>query len=146
MPNRELTTSTRYITLRTPAAISGTQYGDYVDLQGWDACDIVFIHGAGGGSTGTITPSVLETSTGTLTANGSYSAVATADLTAAPTVLTDGSTAGVEAVGYRGKERYITIKTVQATSTMASFGAIAVLRKFGRQPSRDVSVTTGTVS
>jgi len=146
MPNRELTTSTRYVTLRTPAAISGTQYGSYVDLQGWDAVDIVFVHGAGGGSAGTITPTILEADSGTLTSNAAYSTVATADLTADPTVLTDASTANVEAVGYRGSARYITIKTVQATSTMASFGAIAVLRKFTRQPSKDVSVTTGTVT
>ena len=146
MPNRELNSVTRYVQLRLPGAISGTQYGTYVDLQGWDAVDVVFIYGAGGGSTGTITPSILETSTGTLTANASYSAVATADLTAAAAVLTDGTTAGIQAIGYRGKERYITIKTVQATSTMAIFGAVAVLRKFSRQPSDDATLTTGTVT
>ena len=146
MPNRELKTSTKVVTLRTPAAISGTQYGSYVDLQGWDAVDVVFIHGAGGGSTGTITPSLLEADSGTLTGNAAYSAVATADLTDAISALTDASVAGVVHVGYRGSARYLTIKTVQATSTMAIFGAIAILRKFTRQPSDDVSVTQGTVT
>jgi hypothetical protein len=146
MPNRELNSVTRYVTLRTPGAISGTQYGSYVDLQGWDAVDVVLVYGDGGGSTGTITPTILEADTGTLTSSAAYSTVATADLTAAAAVLTDATTAGIQAIGYRGGSRYITIKTVQATSTMASFGAIAVLRKFTRQPSDDATVTTGTVS
>ena len=146
MPNRELTSVTRYVPLRTIAAISGTQYGSYIDLQGWDAVDIVLTYTAGGGSAGTITPTLLEADSGTLTSNGTYSTVATANLTAALPVLTDATTAGVAVRGYRGSARYITIKTVQATSTMAGFAAIAVLRKFTRQPSDEVSVTTGTVT
>ena len=144
--NRELTTSTRYVPIRTPAAISGTQYGEYIDLQGWDAVDILFLHGAGSGSTGTITPAILEHDEGVLTANASYDVVGAADLVGTLPVLTDQSAAGAFVVGYRGDSRYITIRTVQATATMAMFGAVAVLRKFSRQPSNTATVTTETVT
>ena len=146
MPNRELTTSTRYVQLRAPVAISGTQYGEYVDLQGWDAVDIVFNHAAGGGSPGTITPVIMEHDDGALTANASYDVVADADLAGELPVLTDASDAGCFAVGYRGNSRYITIRTAQVTSTMAALGVVAVLRKFSRQPSDTATVTTGTVT
>ena len=146
MPNRELNSVTRVVPIRTIAAISSTQYGSYIDLQGWDAVDILFTWTDGGGSAGTITPTILEANTGTLTANASYSTVASADLTDDPTVHTDATTAGCELIGYRGDNRYITIKTVQATSTMAGFAAYAILRKSAREPASAISVTTGTVT
>ena len=148
MPNRELTTSTRYVLLKKPVNISATatHYANYVDLQGWDAVDFLIDYGDASGATGGFTFTLWEAAA-TPAAHGSYTAVASADLRGTDlAALTHASTGTVQHVGYAGSKRYAAIRIAWVTDAQCIIGVVAVLRKFGRQPSHAVTVTTGTVS
>ena len=147
MPNRELTTSTRYVQLIEPAAVSATGRTAYVDLQGWDAVDFLVDYGdvtaAGGANNFVITLQEKDTVPGTA---AGYTAVAAADRTGAFTQLEDGVTSGNSVVGYRGGARYVHVLITETGTAAAVIGVTAVLRKFTRQPSNEVAVTTGAVT
>ena len=148
MPNRELTTSTRYVQLRKPANISATatHYANYVDLQGWDAVDFLVEYGDASGASGGFTFTLWEADA-TPASEGSYTAVASADRRGtALAALTHASTGDVQHIGYAGAKRYAAIRIAWVTDAQCIIGVTAVLRKFGRQPSHAISVTTGTVS
>jgi len=145
--NREERTSTKVVQLLEPANVTATGRSAYVDLQGWDAVDIILDYGdvtAAAGANNLVP--TLQEADATPAASGSYSAVASADLGGSFTTLEDGVTADVDHVAYRGSERYIHVLLTETGTAAAVVGVIAVLRKFSRQPSNDVNVTTGTVT
>ena len=148
MPNRELTTSTRYVQLTEPQTRNAAFRSAYVDLQGWDAVDIVIDHGDVTAAAGanTLTATLQEDDgAGLPTAIATYGAVAAADRTGAFTVLGNGVTTANSVVGYRGGRRYIHVNVALAGASSAVIGITAVLRKFSRQPSNTAAVTTGAV-
>lgn len=147
MPNRELTTSTRYVQLIEPETVTDTGRTNYVDLQGWDAVDFLVDYGdvtaAGGSNNFVITLQEKDTVPGTI---AGYTAVAAADRTGAFTQLENGVTSGNSVVGYKGSARYVHVLITETGTASAVIGVTAILRKFSRQPSNAVAVTTGDVT
>lgn len=115
----------------TPAASS------YVDLQGFDACDIVMVSntitdaGTVAGFTATLQESVDTTA-------AAATSVATTDAVNGVVTITvtsdtaDDSVAG--AVGYVGGERYVGVSVTGTTLTDADVSIFAVLNKPHRAP------------
>lgn len=146
--NRELTTSTRYIQLIEPETLAAAFRSAYVDLQGWDALDIVIDHGdvTAAGGANTLTATLQEDDgAGLPTAIATYADVAAADRIGAFTVLGNGVLSGNSVVGYKGNRRYVHVNVALAGASSAVIGITAVLRKFARQPSNAAAVTTGAV-
>lgn len=147
--NRERTTHKADAVLLAPANVDATTASDYVDTQGFDAAEIVVVHGdvtaAAGANTLTLT--VQEAADGEdPEAAASYSTVAAADLVGAFTVLGNGVTAGVQRVAYRGTGRYLRVVATEAGTAAAVIGAIALLELSDREPANAKTPTTGAVS
>lgn len=105
-----------------------------IDMQGAEGALILMHSGviAGGDGANVYTPLITECDT----SNGSFTAVADADLinTEASAVL-DGDTEGVKKIGYIGTKRYIKVSIVSTAFTTA--GGIAgalVLRGVNNKP------------
>ena len=149
MPNRELTTSTRYIQLTEPQNRAAAFRSAYVDLQGWDAVDFLVEWGdTTAAAAEGLQPTLMEDDgAGLPTAIATYSNVAAADRTGAFPFLTDNLVAGNAVVGYRGSRRYVHVNFALTVAFASGvIGVTAVLRKFSRQPSNTVAVTTGAVT
>ena len=146
MPNRELTTSTRYVQLTEPQTRAAAFRSAAIDLRGWDAVDIVIDYGdvTAAGGANTLTPTLQEANV-TPAAIGSYSAVAAADRTGDFTVLGNAVTTGQSVVGYRGPARYVHVNVALAGASSAVIGITAVLRRAAQDPSNAAAVTTDAV-
>lgn len=147
--NRERVTHKAAATLLEPAAVDETTTSDYVDLQGFDAVEVLVQHGDVTASAGsnTLTITLQEAADGEDPDDaGVYSTVAAADLRGAFTVLGNGVTAGIQRVGYVGSGRYLRAVVTEAGTAAATLGAIALLELSTREPANALTPTTGTAS
>jgi hypothetical protein len=145
--NREKVTSKKYAQLLAPAVVTDTGSSAYLDLQGFDALDIIVSHGAVTASAGAnnFVITVQEKNTAPATAAG-YTTVAAADLVGAFTTLENAVGAGVQVVGYRGSARYVRVLITETGTASAAIGVVAALQLSDRDPANAKSVTTGAVS
>lgn len=146
--NRELVTSKKYANLLTPAAaLTATTYTQYIDLQGFDAVDILVHHGDVTASAGEhyFTVTIQETDDTPTTASN-YANTAASNYRGSFTALGNGVTAGVQAVAYVGAKRYIRVAITETGTASAIVGVVAALQLSDRDPANTKSVTTGTAS
>ena len=105
-----------------PAAITATATGTAVDLQGYESAEIIVEAGAITDGTHVISLTECDTSDGT------YTAVAAADLIGTPPTLTSaagGSTA--HKFAYRGSKQFLkVVSTVSGATTGGVYGACVV--------------------
>jgi hypothetical protein len=146
--NRETVTSKKYVQLLAPAAaVTADTSSVYLDLQGFDAVDIVATYSNVTASAGSnnIVIKVQEASA-TPGSAGSYTDVAAANLRGAMPTLQNAVTANVASVGVVGSERYLRV-LLDATGTVSAFVSLmAVLTLSDRDPANAKTVTTGAVS
>jgi hypothetical protein len=105
-----------------PAARSASANGTGVDLQGYEACEVVVEFGAW--TDGTHTPKIQESDD-----NTTFTDVAAADQLGSFTAVS--SAAGqnaVQRVGYRGSKRYLRVVMTVAGATTGALSAAQVLR------------------
>jgi len=146
--NRETVTSKKYVQLLAPgAAITADTSTRYVDLQGFDAVDIVVTYSDVTAATGAnnFVVVVQEASAAPGTA-GSYTAVAAANLRGTIPTLEDGVTANVSSVGVVGSKRYLRVLLDETGTASVIASVMAVLTLSDRDPANAKTVTTGAVS
>lgn len=99
------------------AAITSTQNGDGVDLQGFNSAAVIITPGTI--TDGTHTPKVEESDD-----NSAWSDVAAADLVGSLSALASDT---VQKVGYKGTKRYIRVtSTVAGASSGGVYAAVVV--------------------
>lgn len=106
-----------------PAVYTTTQTGDYVDIQGSNAVDVVF--DVGTITDGTFTPSITECDT----SGGSYTAVAADNIEGTLTAFTSANDDQVITYSLKGKvQRYIkAVLTVSGSpGTGGAMGAFVI--------------------
>jgi hypothetical protein len=146
--NRETVTSKKYVQLLAPgAAITDDTGTAYVDLQGFDAVDIVVTYSNVTASAGNNKFDVIvqEASAAPATA-GSYTAVAAANLRGSFPVLQNGVTANVASVGVVGSKRYLRVLLDETGTASVIASVMAVLTLSDRDPANAKTVTTGAVT
>ena len=146
--NRETVTSKKYVQLLAPAAaVTADTSSVYLDLQGFDAVDIVATYSNVTASAGSnnIVIKVQEASA-TPGSAGSYTDVVAANLRGTMPTLQNAVTANVASVGVVGSKRYLRV-LLDATGTVSAFVSLmAVLTLSDRDPANAKTVTTGAVS
>lgn len=135
--NRERLTHKATALLLEPAVVDATGASDAVDLQGFDAAEIVVLHGdvtaaAGANNLALKLQAAPDGANPALIA--SYADVAAADLRGAFTLLQNAVTAGVQRVGYVGTGRYLRVVITETGTAEAVVGIAAVLELSDRQP------------
>lgn len=147
--NRERVTHKAAATLLEPAAVSSTTASGYVDLQGFDAAEVVVNHGdvtaaAGDNSLDLTLQAAADGATpGTA---GEYTTVPAADLVGAFTALENGVTAGVQRVAYIGTGRYLRAVATLTGTASATLGAVALLELSDREPANTKTPAAGSIS
>lgn len=109
---RDLKSNIKRVPSLAPQSITAAANGSGVDLAGFHSAVVSFNCGAIGGTTPSYTFEVQESDD-----NTTFTAVADADLRGAEPVVTT-TNAGIFAVGYIGRKRYVrgAAKTVTGTS------------------------------
>lgn len=145
--NRETVTSKKVVQLLAPAAVTATGTSAYIDLQGFDAVDIIVPHGATTADAGShnLLLELQEKDSAPQTAAG-YTDVAAADLVGEFALLENAVAAGVQVVGYRGTKRYLRVLMTETGTHSTVLGVLAVLTLADRDPANAKTVTTGAVS
>lgn len=135
--NRETLTHKAAAQLLAPAAVSATGASVAVDLQGFDAVEVIVPHGAVTADAGanSLTISLSAAPDGADPEElDDYAAVDAADLVGEFDVLENGVAAGVQRVGYIGRGRYLRAVITEAGTASATLGVIALLDLSDRDP------------
>ena len=149
MPNREIKNTTRVVQLKTYATTTADTRTAYIDLQGWDAALFVVDNGAlTVPTTGTNEFDIkIIHADASPAAVGSYTDAAATDVVGPLPVLGDtNATAQTRTVAYVGNKQYVALFIDETGDVSAAVGVYAILQKFGREASGDVTVTTGAIS
>lgn len=147
--NRETLTSRATALLRAPAVLDDDAATSFVDLQGFDAVEVLIAHGAVTAAAGAnniafaieIAPDGADPED-----EGEYAAAPTADLIGSFTLLANAVAAGVQRVAYRGPARYLRVTADETGTASAVVGVVAVLDKSDRSPANAKTPATGTAT
>ena len=119
---KDLHNNIKVVHLLDAQDISADTWTKYVDLAGFESCEVIVNVGAATPLSGSayITP-VLYEADSTPTDNGSYSAVASTDILGAFTAIDSQTEAQAsQSVGYIGAKRYLAVK-LEATGSVSNF-------------------------
>lgn len=147
--NRERVTSKASATLLAPAAVAATAASGYVDLQGFDAVEVVVNHGivtAAAGANNLVITLQAAADGATPGSAAAYATVPAADLRGSFNTLENGVLAGVQRVGYVGTGRYLRAVVTETGTAAATLGALALLELSDREPANTKTPATGSVS
>lgn len=135
--NRERLTHKADALLLAPATVAATAGTDAVDLQGFDAVEVVVAHGdvtAAAGANNFVLSLSSAPDGSVITDLGAYSAVAAADVVGSFDTLENGVLAGVQRVGYIGTDRYLRVVITETGTASAEIGIVALLELSDREP------------
>ena len=146
--NRETVTAKKYVQLLAPgAAITADASSAYVDLQGFDAVDIVVTYSNVTASAGANNFAVkVQEASATPGTAGSYTDVAASNLRGSFPSLANAVTANVASVGVVGSKRYLRVLFAETGTASVIASVVAVFTLADREPANAKTVTTGAVS
>lgn len=145
----DLHNNTEAVVLYDESSVTASANSNYIDLKGYNACEIIVIGTMGtADSSNYITPA-LYGATATPAASGSYTALSGNDLNGAFSAFND-TTDYMQKVGFAGganNYRYLYVKlTETGTADADTLTVIALVSRAGEQPCDDDTLTTGTVT
>lgn len=133
------------VLLNNAAATAADTYTKYVDLQGYQSCELIVIYDAGTASAGNSFTPTVKVASATPGSTGSYATADSADLIGSFSAV-EATGEGSQSVGYVGTSRYVSVLLDETGTASFDFTVIARLGHGKSAPVNSDTVTTGAIS